>query len=262
MIGHHLSFAYVAPQSKTENNFRAFPPPSAASFGPIMLFRTFLFDLDGTLLDHFEAIHRCHTQTMTHFGLPPPSLIDVRNAIGGGIEQAIAKLFGPQHAALVVEATAYYRSCFPQHLLVGLKLMPGALELIRALNAQGATCAVFTNKHGPSAREVCDHLGVTPLVRGIFGAMDTPWLKPQPEFADHVLRALGAKAEGTMLVGDSPWDVDAAHNAGFPCWVVTTGTHTAEELRVHGADRIFPGLPEVHRALLGHSTGTMPLKSN
>ena len=110
---------------------------------------------------------------MTHFGLPPPSLLDVRNAIGGGIEQAIAKLFGPQHAALVVEATAYYRSCFPQHLLVGLKLMPGALELIRALNAQ------------VQERHAADPCFVFDLYRVVAQADD------QIGFADHFINIIG-----------------------------------------------------------------------
>lgn len=216
-----------------------------------MLFRTYLFDLDGTLIDHFEAIHRCHTQTMTHFGLAAPTLLQVRNAIGGGVEEAVAKLFGPEHAGLVAEAVPFYRKSWPAHILVGVSLMPGALELLKALRAQGATCAVFTNKHGPSARHVCEHLGITPLVQGIFGALDTPWLKPQREFAEHALKALAAEPATTLLVGDSPWDISAAHTAGFPCWVVTTGTHSAAELQRDGADRIFPGLPEIHRELLG-----------
>jgi phosphoglycolate phosphatase len=50
-------------------------------------------------------------------------------------------------------------------------------------------------------------------------------------------------------VGDSPFDVQAARNGGFPCWAVTTGTHEAEPLREAGAERIFGGLPELHAAL-------------
>ena len=211
--------------------------------------RTFLFDLDGTLIDHFEAIHRCHSQTMTHFGLPAPTLLQVRNSIGGGLEEAVAKLFGPAHAALVPQAVPFYRQCWPDHILVGVRVMPGAVELLQALQAAGATCAVFTNKHGPSARQLCTHLGLDPYLQGVFGALDTPWLKPQREFADHALRTLGRDAATTLLVGDSPWDVKAAHNSGFPCWAVTTGTHTAAELQADGADRIFASLPEIQTAL-------------
>ena len=53
-----------------------------------MRFRTVLFDLDGTLIDHFAAIHRCHAYAMTRLGLPAPSLAEVRAAVGGGLALA------------------------------------------------------------------------------------------------------------------------------------------------------------------------------
>jgi phosphoglycolate phosphatase len=96
---------------------------------------------------------------------------------------------------------------------------------------------------------VCDHLGITPLLGAIVGAKDTPWLKPQPEFAAHILKLLDAAPATALLIGDSPYDVQAAHNGGFPCWAVTTGTHTADELRTAGADRIFPDLIALRAAL-------------
>jgi phosphoglycolate phosphatase len=127
--------------------------------------------------------------------------------------------------------------------------MPGGLELLRAQHAAGVALAVFTNKRGDHARLICEHLGVTPFLRGIFGARDTAWLKPQPEFAAHVLTALGASPAATLLVGDSPFDVKAAHNGGFPCWTVTTGTHDATQLAAAGADRVLPDLFAVAAAL-------------
>lgn len=212
-------------------------------------FDTLLFDLDGTLIDHFEAIHRTHAETMMHFGLPAPTMEQVRHAVGGGLEEAVRRLFGPEHAALVPAAIPFYRACWPKHILVGIKPLPGARELLAALRERRIACAVFTNKLGSSAREVCAHLGLSPLLQGIFGALDTPWLKPQREFSEHVLRTLGANAATTLLVGDSPYDVQAARNGGFPCWAVTTGTHAAIELQSAGAAEIFAGLEDVGRAL-------------
>ena len=50
-----------------------------------MPYRTVLFDLDGTLLDHFAAIHRCHAYTMKRLGLPEPTLAQVHAAVGAGV---------------------------------------------------------------------------------------------------------------------------------------------------------------------------------
>jgi phosphoglycolate phosphatase len=212
-----------------------------------MRHRTVLFDLDGTLIDHFAAIHRSHAHTLRQLGLPEPTLAQVRAAVGGGLELAISRLAGPERAAA---ALAIYRPYWDATMLDDVRLLPGARELLTALKAGGAKTAVFTNKHGPSSRRVCAHLGITGLLDGIFGATDTPWLKPASEFADHVMRALGADPATTALVGDSPYDLAAARNAGLDFYGVTTGTHTADELRAAGAMNVFPDLAAVGRELL------------
>jgi phosphoglycolate phosphatase len=191
---------------------------------------------------------------MAQFGLPPPTMEQVHRAIGGGLEVAIERLFGPAHASRVGEAVPIYRAYWAKHMLHGVALLPGARELLEALKARGARCAVFTNKHGPSARTVCEHLGVSGLLDGIFGALDTPWLKPDREFAEHALTTLGATADTTCLIGDSPWDVAAGQNAGFPCYCVTTGTHTEAELREVGASGVYPDMFVLARNVFGIET--------
>jgi phosphoglycolate phosphatase len=153
--------------------------------------------------------------------------------------------------ALVADAVKVHVSYTNTILLDDAKLMPGTLELLRDQQPKGVKFAVFTNKRGDHARLLCEHLGVTPFLSGIFGAKDTPWLKPQPEFAAFALGKLGARPESAMLIGDSPFDVKAAHAGGFACWGVTTGTHTAEQLRAAGAEAVFPDLFQLRDALNG-----------
>ena len=205
-----------------------------------------LFDLDGTLIDHFKAIHRCHTYAMTRLGLPAPTMTQVRAAVGGGLDEAITKLAG---AHRVAEILPIYTAHFDATHLDDVELLPGARELLETLDRAGVVCAVLTNKRGYASREVCDHLGLTPLLRGVFGVHDTPWLKPDPAFTRHALTALGAAAESTLLVGDSPFDVKTAKNAGLGFIGVTTGTHDEPQLRHAGAARVCAGLPEVSREL-------------
>ncbi|MGH7946134.1 MAG: HAD family hydrolase, partial [Opitutaceae bacterium] len=190
-------------------------------------FATLLLDLDGTIVDAFTTIHRSYVHTLPQLGLPAPTMGQVRRAVGGGLENAMRQ-FVPE--PLLAEAVKRHVEHANSILLEDVTLMPGTLELLRAQQAAGVTLAVFTNKRGAHARLICEHLGITQHLRGIFGAGDTPWLKPRPEFASHVLTTLGATAATTMLIGDSPFDVKAAHNGGFACWCVTTGTHDAEQL--------------------------------
>jgi phosphoglycolate phosphatase len=205
-----------------------------------------LFDLDGTLIDHFKAIHRCHSHAMTQLGLPAPTMDRVRSAVGGGVELAVERLVGPERQAA---ALALYRPHWNATMLEDVEILPGAKEILGALRLRGVRTAVFTNKHGPSSRAVSAHLGLDVLLDGNFGATDTPWLKPDPRFAQYVLDQVGAAPGSTLLVGDSPFDRDAARNAGLAFIGVTTGTHNAEELRAAGAERIFASLDEVAREL-------------
>ncbi len=209
-------------------------------------FATLLLDLDGTLVDAFTTIHRSYVDTLPQLGFPAPTMEQVRRAVGGGLENAMRK-FVPED--LVSEAVRRHVAFTDRILLEDVTLMPGARALLEAQAAAGVTLAVFTNKRGDHARAICAHLGVTPFLRGVFGARDTAWLKPQPEFSAHVLSALGAKAESTLLVGDSPFDVEAAHRGGFPCWCVTTGTHDAAQLAEARADAVFQDLAALGAAL-------------
>lgn len=205
-----------------------------------------LFDLDGTLIDHFGAIHRCHAYAMRQLGLPEPTLAQVRAAVGGGLDEAIAKLAGPDK----VEAL---RPHFLHHWhatnLDDVKLLAGAREILAALRAAGIPCAVLTNKRGYAARQVCDHLGLTPMLQGVFGAEDTPWIKPELAFTRHALDKIAAPVAGSVLVGDSPFDVATALRAGLRFVGVTTGTHTAPELREAGAEVVVDNLAAVQREL-------------
>ena len=211
-----------------------------------MRFRTVLFDLDGTLIDHFTAIHRCHVFALRRLGLREPTLAEVRAAVGGGLDEAIARLAGPEHLAAVLP---HFIEHWNATNLDDVVLLPGASELLAELAAAGVRCAVLTNKRGPAARQVCTHLGLDPLLAGVFGANDTPWIKPDARFTRHVLTALGSDAASTALIGDSPYDLATAKNAGLAFHGVTTGTHTAEELRAAGATTIFANLATAGDAL-------------
>ncbi|HVU16019.1 MAG TPA: HAD family hydrolase [Candidatus Didemnitutus sp.] len=211
-----------------------------------MRFRTILFDLDGTLIDHFEAIHRCHAFTRRALGMPEPSMAEVRAAVGAGIETALARLDGAERVA---EALPIYLRHWEATMLEDVRALPGAAALLRSLQDCGVGSGVLTNKRGSSARQICAHLGLGPLLKGIFGAGDTPWLKPDVRFTTHVLSALQAQAETTCLIGDSPYDLETAEAGRLAFVAVATGTHTVPELRAAGARHIASSLSEVGRFL-------------
>jgi phosphoglycolate phosphatase len=209
--------------------------------------RALLFDLDGTLIDEFPAIHRRYVHTLSALGLPAPTAAQVRGAVGGGLENGLGKFVPPDRLG---EAMGIYRAFWLRTVIDGVVLLAGARELLAALRDRGMALGVITNKPGEASRQICAYLGVAPLFQVVVGAGDTPWLKPQAELTAHVLKALGAGPAEAILVGDSPYDVQAARNGGIPAWCVTTGTHGEGELRAAGATFVFADLPALGRALL------------
>jgi phosphoglycolate phosphatase-like HAD superfamily hydrolase len=215
-----------------------------------MRFRTVLFDLDGTLVDAFTTIHRAYCHTLPKFGLPAPTALEVRRAVGGGLEKAMGHFVPPE---LVAEACRIHVAYTEGILLDDPALYDGAAELIGALRALGVRTGVLTNKIGDHARAVLGHLGLSGQLDLILGARDCAWRKPAPEFTAEALRRLGGDAAHSCLVGDSPFDVRTAQNAGFPCFCVTTGTHDLQALRAAGAAGVYPDLRALGAAEFGVS---------
>jgi phosphoglycolate phosphatase len=207
-----------------------------------MRFRTYLFDLDGTIVDHFKAIHRSYVFTMNELGLAKPTLQQVRAAIGGGLEHAFTKLIP---AEMHKPGLIIYRKYWDETMLDDVELLPGAMTMIERLHAKGTTLGVCTNKHGHSARLICKHLLIEPYMNAVVGAGDTPWLKPAPQMVAHTLSLMGCTQNNSVLIGDSPFDIQAARNGGIACLCVTTGTHSKHELEAEGAEHVFNSLDEM-----------------
>jgi phosphoglycolate phosphatase-like HAD superfamily hydrolase len=153
------------------------------------------------------------------FGLPAPTALEVRRAVGGGLEKAMSHFVSPE---LIAEACRAHVAYTERILLEDPVLYDGAAELVGALHAQGVKTGVLTNKIGEHARAVLKHLGIAGQLDLILGARDCAWRKPAAEFTAEALRRMGGDAAHCCLVGDSPFDLTTARNAGFPCFCVTT----------------------------------------
>jgi HAD superfamily hydrolase (TIGR01509 family) len=198
-------------------------------------YRTILFDLDGTLVDQFRVIYEAYAHTMQEMGLPPVTYEQVRGAVGGSITVTFGKLVPAQH---VDEAVARFREEFRRSWDRQVDVLPGVPELLSSLHQRGHQLAVLTNKDGDLARQVVEKAGLSPFFSRVFGTLDTPWRKPDVEFTRHALSELGAQPAETCLIGDSPYDVATAVNAGLDCFAVATGSHSTGELR-----EACPGIP-------------------
>jgi phosphoglycolate phosphatase len=223
---------------------------------PVDLLEAVCFDLDGTLIDHFTAIHLSINAAERGKGLPLSSYARVRSVVGGSIPVTVRRLH-PDYGDLpgLLEAI---EEAYPDFCYEGLRVLDGTEDLLGDLQEAGVQTAVFTNKIGDDARDVLRQCGLASEIDLIIGTRDTPWAKPDPRFAAWVLGRLGVGPGEALLVGDSPFDLEAAQSVGMPAILVATGTHSAAELTEAGAPEVVADMRAVRDQLFGRAEALSP----
>lgn len=205
--------------------------------------QTVLFDLDGTLIDHFSAIHSSIAYAQKSLGLAESSYETVKRTVGGSLPVTMGKLIGTEKVA---DALPHFKEHFNRVMLEDVTILPGAKWLLEALHAKGLQLAVFTNKYGEHARAVLEHLQLDRFLAVTLGTDDSPYRKPEPQFTALVMEQLGANPASCCLVGDSPFDAAAAEAGNLKSYLVATGSHTVEALKSETrAEEVFNNLFEL-----------------
>lgn len=215
-----------------------------------MVYKTVIFDLDGTLLDTLEDLCDSTNFALAHFGFPTRSLAEVRSFVGNGIGKLIERALpenagGQTYGAVLAEFKRHYaENCNNKTCLyVGIE------ELLRKLAQSGVKLAVVSNKVDSAVRELCEkYFGA--LVPVAIGEREGVRRKPAPDSVFAAMELLGAKKEETVYVGDSEVDIETAKNAGIELIAVSWGFRGRELLESLGARKIADSAKELEKMLL------------
>jgi HAD superfamily hydrolase (TIGR01509 family) len=188
--------------------------------------RHVVFDFDGTVGDSYAPVTESLNHALRRFGLRELATAEVRPWVGAGLEDIFEHYAG---ADLVAEGVRIYREKYRTIHRQGTVLMPGAGEMLDALDGR-VTMGLCSNKLGELLRELCESLGVTQRFAVILGAGDVPRMKPHPDMLREAMRRLGATDRDTIYVGDTTIDAEFAAACGVPCVLVLGGSGTREEL--------------------------------
>ncbi len=202
-----------------------------------MKYSTYIFDLDGTLLDTLADLAAAVNYALRQHGMPEHTIDDVRRFVGNGVRKLMERAIPDGEKNPDFEATfATFREYYMHHSLDTTRPYPGIMETLEALNAQGCRLAVVSNKMMAATKELCQHFFAETIEVAI-GENEAAGIrkKPAPDTVFEALRQLGEEKDSAVYVGDSDVDLETANNSGLPCISVLWGFRDRDFLIQHGA---------------------------
>ena len=172
------------------------------------MIKAVLFDMDGVLVDSFEAWFRLVNSASNEFDYPDISRQQFKSVYGQSTALDVA-LFFPGRT--VLEIDNYYENHF-YDFKEFVYPAPECHATVEELKRLGVNLAVITNTAGSLAREILKDLNIG--IDCIIGGDEVANGKPAPDIVFKACDLLGVSVEETILVGDSIYDMEAAKASG------------------------------------------------
>jgi HAD superfamily hydrolase (TIGR01509 family) len=207
-----------------------------------------ILDIDGTLVDtnyhHAIAWYRAlrqHDQKVPlwrihrHIGMGGDKMVtalcgeEVENEQGDDIRAAE----GPLYMAMIEEIEPF----------------AGARALIEDLKGKGHSVVLASSAKESEVEHYLDLLDARELADGWTSSGDVEETKPAPDLVETAMEKEGADASDAVMIGDTPWDIEAAEKAGLPTIAVLTGGFSEAELREAGALAVFESIDALRDGL-------------
>ena len=212
-----------------------------------MKYSTYIFDLDGTLLDTLGDLAASVNYALRTHAMPEHTIDDVRLFVGNGVRKLMERAIPDGGSNPDFEATfATFRQYYMAHSLDTTKPYDGIPETLEALKAKGCHLAVVSNKMMAATQELCRHF-FPDTIEVAIGENEAEGIrkKPAPDTVIAALRQLGVGQEGAVYVGDSDVDIESARNSGLPCISVLWGFRDRDFLLQHGAKTLISAPSEL-----------------
>jgi HAD superfamily hydrolase (TIGR01509 family) len=200
-------------------------------------FDSVLFDLDGTLIDSNAAHATSWLRALREHGIDT-DIMRVRPLIGMGGDKLLPAIAGIEEGSPRGRAVAARKKELFNEQLPWLRPTPGARALLEFLRDRDVETLIATSADEKEMQALLECAGVADLLPRRASKDDADESKPDPDIVCAALAMARGGAASTLMVGDTPYDIEAARRAGVASVALRCGGHwTDHDLR--GALYIF-----------------------
>jgi phosphoglycolate phosphatase len=210
-----------------------------------------VFDVDGTLVDSQDLIVAAQREAFAAHGLKPPTRARSLSVVGLSLPEAFTALVGA-HGPVDSLAAAYKETFARLRADPAYRepLFPGAADLVADLAGEAdVALAIATGKSRRGVAHLVQRHGWDEVFASIQTADDAP-SKPDPTMLRQAMADVGATPEGTLMIGDSTFDMAMARAAQVAPVGVTWGYHPPAALTEAGAQTIVNSYAELRTLLV------------
>lgn len=210
---------------------------------------TFLFDLDGTLVDTAPDLHHALNFTLASVELGAVGIELTRHWVGHGAKKMISSAL-EQHnesssEALIEQLYGNFLTYYRRHIAIFSKPFPGVRLTIQHLAQKRFKLGVVTNKRYDLSELLLKKLNLLSYFKVVVGGDTLSVAKPKPEPLLHACKELNTPPAQAIFVGDSSTDVACARGAGCPIVLVPYGYNQGVSANALGADRTIESLVDL-----------------
>lgn len=205
-----------------------------------------IFDLDGTLVDAYSAITRSFNYTMQSLGYPKQAPLTIRRAVGWGDENLLKPFL---NTGDLKDAVLLYRRHHRRALIKESRLFPKVERILTYLKKKGYKLAVASNRPSRFSWILIHHLKLDKYFDFVLCADKLSHIKPHPEILNKIMQRFSVEPKQSLYVGDMTIDAQAGRRAKVKTIIVTTGSHSRQEIERQKPYRIIRKISQLQKIL-------------
>jgi HAD superfamily hydrolase (TIGR01509 family) len=204
------------------------------------MIKAVIFDIDGTLVDSVDLHAQAWQETFRHFGKEIP-FEQVRHQIGKGGDQLMPVFFSKEELEEFGSEMEKYRGrLYKRDYLPRVRAFPRVRDLFQKIKDDGKRLALASSAKQDELGTYKRIANIEDLVEEETSADDADKSKPHPDIFEAALERLGdIKPSEAIVVGDTPYDAEAAGKIDLRTIGVLCGGFPEAELKAAGCVQIF-----------------------